>query len=206
MLRGDGPYIAKGLEARMARVLEDGEEMPDVAHLLDVLGRMVVAEVGDVYEAEKARTGRGSDQYWARRDLRENAAELRKRVVDVRKWLRGNYSAAEIKEQVGSMGRTPRGTEQLEDMAKVLVRNLPDLKPRQGPREDARRRGSRGRGRRESRDPGSREMLANIANSPSWPTFLTAIVRRTLSAAAKSQPAGTPRQAENDDSRGISRP
>ena len=46
-------------------------------------------------------------------------------------------------------------------------------------------------------------MLANIASLPSWPTFLTAIVRRTLSAAAKSQPEGAPSQAENG---GISRP
>ena len=54
--------------------------------------------MGDVYEAEDARTDRGSDQYWARRDLRENAAELRKRVVDVRKWLR----AERIKRQRSS--------------------------------------------------------------------------------------------------------
>ncbi len=137
MLRGDGPVIARELEPRMARVLGDDEEMPDVAHLLDVLGRMVKAEHEDLYAADDRRSEHGSDRYWVRRQLSERAApELRRRVVEVRDWLRHNYGAATAKRLLKFEGRTPRATEELADLATIMVRHLPVLKPKQNPSGD----------------------------------------------------------------------
>ncbi len=137
MLRADGPVIAEELAPRMARVLEEGEEMPDVAHLLDVLGRMVKAELQDVIGADKRRSSHGADRGWVRRQLRKEAApELRARVVKVRGWLRNNYGAAAAKKLLRFEGRTPRATEELADLATVMVRYLPGLTPKEGPGGD----------------------------------------------------------------------
>lgn len=137
MLRGDGPVIAEHLAPRMARVLKDGEEMPDVAHLLDVLGRMVKAELQDVIAADDRRSGHGADRHWVRKQLKEEAApELRARVVEVRDWLRHDYGAAKAKKLLGFEGRTPRATEELVDLATIMVRYLPVLKPKQRPGAD----------------------------------------------------------------------
>ena len=59
MRRNDGRLIAEVLEPRMKRVLDDGEEMPDLAHLLDVLGRVVQAECQDLDDADMVRIGEG---------------------------------------------------------------------------------------------------------------------------------------------------
>jgi len=134
MLRSGGPAIARELAPRMARVLREGEKMPDVAHLLDVLARMVKAELQDVVAADGRRTGHGTDRHWLRRQLNEGAApELRRRVVEVRRWLRHNYGAAEVKLRLGGEGRTPRATEELADLATIMVRHLPGFRPKQGP-------------------------------------------------------------------------
>ena len=38
-LKSDAASVARGLEERMAKVLEPGEKAPDIEHLLDVIGR-----------------------------------------------------------------------------------------------------------------------------------------------------------------------
>ena len=63
-LKGIGPEIAEALEPKMTAVLKEGEQLPDVAHLLHVLGRMVVAKEAryDRADYEKHRHGaRGLD-------------------------------------------------------------------------------------------------------------------------------------------------
>ncbi len=137
ILRGDGPVIAEHLEQRMAKVLEDGEEMPDVAHLLDLLGRLVKAELQEVLDADQRRSHHGADRYYVRRMLREEAApELRRRVIEVRDWLRQDYGAAEAKRLLGFEGRTPRAVEELADLATIMERYLPALSKKKKPGGD----------------------------------------------------------------------
>ena len=136
-LHKSGPVIAEKLAPRMAKVLEEGEEMPDVAHLLDVLGRMVKAEHKGLYDADDRRSHHGTEQWWLRKQLNEEAAPgLRGRVVEVRDWLRHNYGAKKAKWLLDFEGRTPRGIEELADLATIMVRRLPILKPKQGPGGD----------------------------------------------------------------------
>ncbi len=57
----------------MAAVLEDGEEMPDLAHLLDVLGRMVKAEEANLDEEDHEKQDHDADAAYARVVLRRDA-------------------------------------------------------------------------------------------------------------------------------------
>ena len=134
LLRRQGPRIADKLAPRMAKVLAEGEKMPDVAHLLDVLGRMVLAESKGLDEADAKRAREGSDQSWARRQLNQEAApELRARVTEVRDRLRHFYGADRAKELLEFEGRTPRGAEDLVDLAERMIHRLPILKPKKTP-------------------------------------------------------------------------
>ncbi len=134
MLRRNGPWIAEKLAPRMEKVLEEGEAMPDVAHLLDVLGRMVKAESKGLDAADAKRAHEGAEQAWARRELKEKAApELRERVVQVRDRLRHFYDADLVRQLLDFEGRTPRGAEDLVDLADLMVGRLPILKPKKTP-------------------------------------------------------------------------
>ncbi len=131
MLRADGPAIAEHLERRMAKVLEDDEKMPDVAHFLDLLGRLVKAELEEVVDADDRRSHHGADRYWLQKVLRDEAApELRRRVIEVRDGLRHNYGAVTAKRLLDFEGRTPRGVEDLADLATIMERRLPILTPK----------------------------------------------------------------------------
>ncbi len=83
-LKDDGAKIAEKLAPRMAAVLEKGEEMPDLAHLLDVLGRMVLAEQEEIYDADDVQVDHRSNRGRLKRELREVVPTLRARVVEVR--------------------------------------------------------------------------------------------------------------------------
>ena len=132
-LRQDGPVIAEKLAPRMSKVLEEGEELPDVAHLLDVLGRMVLAEQEEIYDADDLQVDHHSDRSRLKRELKEVVPTLRKRVIEVRDSLRHNYGTAGAKRILGFEGRTPRATADLKDLATIMVRFLPVLKPKQQP-------------------------------------------------------------------------
>lgn len=129
-LRSHGDLIAKQLQPRMAKVLEEGEPLPDIAHLLDVLGRMVKAESQGLDEVDVERSREGAHARWLRRELREKAKpELRSRVREVRKQMVHFYGRRQTEEVLGLTGRTPRGLEDLEDLAIFMVRALPGLEP-----------------------------------------------------------------------------
>ncbi len=114
----------------MAAVLEEGEAMPDVAHLLDVLGRIVIHDSQGLDAADDARSREGAQVRRVRRQLRERVEpELRSRVVEVRGHMRQHYGAKETNLLLRHEGRTPRGLEDLEDLALQMVRLLPVLEP-----------------------------------------------------------------------------
>ncbi len=134
MLRGHGNLIAEKLAPRMAKVLEEGEAMPDVRHLLDVLGRMVEAESQGLDKVNAKRQREGSQARWLRRELRDKAEpQLRSRVSEVRRQMVLFYGRKETEAILTFSGRTPRKLEDLEDLAVYMVRHLPGLKPPQAP-------------------------------------------------------------------------
>ncbi len=124
-LRGHGKLIAERLEPRMAKVLEEGEAMPDVPHLLDVLGRVVVAESEELDERDEARSREGSRARWLGKELRQAGRELRSRVVEIRRQMRQLYGARRVERLIEFHGRTPRRLEDLEVLADCMVRRLP---------------------------------------------------------------------------------
>ncbi len=133
-LRHAGPRIAEALEPRMAAVLEEGEEMPDLAHLLDVLGRLVLAEEANLDEKDNEKQDHAADAAYARVLLRRDAMPvLRSRVQEVRKWLRSHVDPKLTRQLLDFQGRTPRSNEGLEDLATAMVRHLPLLPPIETP-------------------------------------------------------------------------
>ncbi len=130
-LRVHGELIARELEPEMTAVLEKGEELPDVAHLIDVLGRIVLHRSQGLDAADDARAKEGAQVRWIRKQLRERVEpELRSRVIEVRDQMRQFFGAKETNLLLGHEGRTPRGLEDLEDMALHMVRLLPVVKPK----------------------------------------------------------------------------
>ncbi len=130
LLKNHGEEIAEALAPRMAAVLEEGEELPDVAHVLDVLGRMLIHEREGLGVADRARVREGTDLSVTRKELRRRVEpELRSRVIHVRDQMRNAYGAKEANLLLSLQGRTPRGLDDLEDLAIVMVSRLPDLEP-----------------------------------------------------------------------------
>ncbi len=129
-LRKRGPEIAADLEKRLSAVLAEGEEMPDVALLLDLIGRMLARQAEDLDQADKKRSSKGSEASAARRELRERVEpELRERVIWVRDQLRNAYGAKEAAVLIDHEGRTPRGLADLGELAETMVSRLPGLDP-----------------------------------------------------------------------------
>ncbi len=129
MFRRYGSMIADRLQPRLAEVLEEGEEVPDVALLLDLLGRMVLAELADLDEADYVRGRDGGEAQWAQRQLHDKALpELRDRVVEVRRQIVHFCGRAHTSRFLGVRDRTPRAAEEVQDLAGFMVRNLPVLK------------------------------------------------------------------------------
>ena len=130
-LRNDGPLIADLLAPRMARVLAEGEEMPDVAHLLDVLGRVVEAECKDLDEVDMARIGQGGEVAYARHRLMDQALpRLRDKIVEVRKHMVQAFGRKHTS-QVLRLGkkRTPRALFEIEALGERMVNLLPTMHP-----------------------------------------------------------------------------
>ncbi len=130
MLRADGEAIAAQLAPRMEQVLEEGESLPDVAHLMDVLGRMVVHESETLDSADGARCHEGAQARWLQRQLRDTVGpQLRHEVKAVRRQMVSLYGAAETRQVLEHSGRTPRDREGLEDLALRMLRRIPLLQP-----------------------------------------------------------------------------
>ncbi len=100
--------------------------MPDVAHLLHVLGRMLVLESEGVEAASEDRSREGWEVSQTRDALRHKAEpELRSRVVWVRAQMRGGYGPEEANKMLRHKGRTPRARDDLTLMAEDMVDLLP---------------------------------------------------------------------------------
>lgn len=128
MARGDSGVIAAALEPRMAKVLEEGEVVPDVAHFMDVLGRMVLAESQSFDDADQIRRREGTQARYLQMQLTGRAEpELRDKVVEVRRQMVRFLGAKQTALHLGHRGRTPRKLEALEDLARLMVRRLPGI-------------------------------------------------------------------------------
>ena len=124
-----GPRPAKALEERMAAVLEEGEQVPDVMHFIDVLSRMLVHEADKLDVADGARRHSAGAADCTRKHYRDPAAdELRQMIVDLRKCLTGMYGTRQANDLLGFRGRTPRGLAELQVFGRLLVMDLPKLK------------------------------------------------------------------------------
>ncbi len=129
-LRKDATLIAEELEPRMAAVLEEGEAMPDVAHLVDVLGRMVRHESVELEKADFARDKKRTLAAVARLQLNgDRGAALREQVQRVRRELVLMFGAQEVKKMLGFSGRTPRSRDELVRLADRMLAMLPVLRP-----------------------------------------------------------------------------
>jgi hypothetical protein len=112
-LKTDAAKVARGLEERMAKVLEPGEEPPDIQHLLNVLGRMMVYEAKELEGSEDWRF----DETWSLEDLqreyRATIESFRSWLVGLRKQMRGLIGDDETRHLLELGGRTPRSQEEL---------------------------------------------------------------------------------------------
>ncbi len=119
--------VATGFEERVARVLREGEPAPDVAHLMDVVARLVRLESRELVEVDEAVTRKAMGIERMRRQCREALAPVRAVIVAWRKRMVGIYGARETASLLGFKGRTPRSVEDLDQLAEHLLRRLPVL-------------------------------------------------------------------------------
>ncbi len=122
-----GGDVAAGFEERVARVLRAGEEAPDVAHLMDVVARLVRLESRELVEVDEVATRQGMGVERMQRERREAMALVRAVIVKWRKRMVGIYGARETASLLGFKGRTPRAAADLDLLAGYLLRLLPAL-------------------------------------------------------------------------------
>ena len=120
-IRDQKELIAADLKQRMAVVLDEGEEAPDVAHFMDVLARMVKHESEVLDAADEARIEEGGHVKWLQLQRAEADAETRAQVIRIRDRVRGVYGAKEANIKLGIKGRTPLHPGELEVWAAHLV-------------------------------------------------------------------------------------
>ncbi len=99
-----GGDVAAGFEERVARVLRAGEEAPDVAHLMDVVARLVRLESRELVEVDEVATRQGMGVERMRRERREAMALVRAVIVKWRKRMVGIYGARETVALLGFKG------------------------------------------------------------------------------------------------------
>lgn len=127
-LAGQGDTAAAALEERLATVLEDGEDMPDVRHLFRLLERLVQRAGDELEDADGARFVRAMRLKVVQEKARRAKTELHGEVVKVRKALVELYGSAHVRFRFGLAERTPRGTADLADEARRLAVRLADEK------------------------------------------------------------------------------
>ncbi len=120
-LKSHGHVAAGGLEPRIAKVLKPGEAPPDVAHFLDVMGRVVLHEVYELGGADDLRWNETGDLKTLQRERCRAAADFRSWLVGFRKNLIGLFGEKKTTELLEIKGRTPRSQEELTDYADWLV-------------------------------------------------------------------------------------
>ncbi len=127
-LKSDGAAVARSLEKRMAKVLEPGEKAPDIEHLLDVVGRMMVYEAKELEGSDEWRRGETWSLEELQREYRETVESFRQWFVGLRKQMRGLVGDEETRHLLDLDGRTPRSQEELAVYADQLYRRMPDWK------------------------------------------------------------------------------
>ena len=125
-LAAQGDTAAASLEQRLATVLKEGEEMPDVRHLIRLLERLVERSGDDLDQADGDRFVRAMRLKVLQEEARQTKAKLHDEVVKVRKALVDLYGSAHVRLRFGLAERTPRGTADLSDEARRLVVRLGD--------------------------------------------------------------------------------
>jgi hypothetical protein len=122
-----GDTASVGLEERLRAVLAEGERMPDVRLLLELLGRLVKQAGADLDGADKDRWLADMSFLNLRHDTAKARADLYGAAVRVRKNLVECYGAEVCRRVFGFSERTPRGAENLADEVRTLVSRLRNL-------------------------------------------------------------------------------
>ncbi len=125
-LAAQGDTAAASLERRLATVLEEGEEMPDVRLLLRLLERLVTRAGEELEEADGDRYVRAMRLKAVQEETRETRGELHGEVVRVRKALVDLYGSARVRRRFGLGERTPRGIADLAEEGRRLAAFLAD--------------------------------------------------------------------------------
>jgi hypothetical protein len=115
---------ASSLAARLAPVLEPGEEMPDVRLLFRLMGRLAEREVEALDEADTRRWQAGMKLLSLRQKCQEVKAELYAATRRVRKTLVGFFGSRDVRRRFGLAARTARGTADLVLEAGRIERRL----------------------------------------------------------------------------------
>ncbi len=120
---------ATALAERLETVLADGEEVPDVEFLFELLGRLVERDRDAVEETDSDRWVQGMDLYTLRLDCRQARDDLYGQATWIRSILVELYGSQRCRDRFGLAERTPRGADDLVDEIGRLVRLLsrPDL-------------------------------------------------------------------------------
>ena len=112
------------LKKRVARVLREGEEPPDFAHVLDVLARLVAAEGEELQKLGEDRSGRFTDVSLLIHSRNSAFDDLYAQVVEVRRDLVRLYGSKEVRWYFDLGSRTARHPERLEEEATRLSERL----------------------------------------------------------------------------------
>ncbi|MEE8524724.1 MAG: hypothetical protein V3T72_12390 [Thermoanaerobaculia bacterium] len=119
-----GGTVAAGLEELLSAVLEEGEALPDLRFLVELLGRLVKSSAKELDEADADRWLAGMKMQALRSRCREVKEKLYRDAVDVRKALVDLYGADRCRRQFSLSERTPRGAEDLTFEVRQLVERL----------------------------------------------------------------------------------
>ena len=109
----------------VAPVLAEGEQVPDMRHLLDVLGRLLTLRVEAMVEADEAHIQELGDDAPARAVRDEVAEDLRAFVVELRQVLEGLYGPR-FNARLNISGSTPEDPVVLIRFAGEMAKGLRD--------------------------------------------------------------------------------
>ncbi len=112
------------LKKRVARVLREGEEPPDFAHVLDVLARLVTVEGEELQKLGEDRSGRFADVSFLIHSRNSAFDDLYSQVVEVRRDLVRLYGSKEVRWYFELGSRTARHPERLEEEASRILGRL----------------------------------------------------------------------------------
>jgi hypothetical protein len=125
-LGAQGDTVAAGLEERLATVLEDGEEMPDVRLLLRLFERLLGRSANDLDDTDADGWRKAMRLSALRFECGKAKVEVHAAVVKIRKATVELFGSKQCRFQLGLSLRTPRGAADLALEARRLVSRLAD--------------------------------------------------------------------------------